>query len=74
MSGVQPSAAAPPVTIARDNGPIHASQAPGAAPADCKPWPTPERMAKYAQDLNAIERDRKTLKAQHLAQNLRDQG
>ncbi|MGI8570107.1 MAG: hypothetical protein ACR2KT_14155 [Methylocella sp.] len=30
-------------------------------------WLTPEWMEKYAPGLNDIERDRKTLKARHLA-------
>jgi DDE superfamily endonuclease len=60
-------AAGKPVTIVLDNGQIHASQATRAALAERKPWLTPAWMAKHAPELNAIEREGKTLKADHLA-------
>src|ERR1700730_3778259 len=55
-----------PVTIVLDNGPIHSSKATRAALVERKHWLTPEWMAKYAPELNDIERDWKTLKAHHL--------
>ncbi len=50
-----------------DNGPIHSSKATRAALTERMHWLTPEWMEKYAPGLNDIERDRKTLKARHLA-------
>jgi DDE superfamily endonuclease len=67
IHGPKPGAACKPVTIVLDNGPIHTSKATRAALAERKHWLTPERLAKYAPELNDIERDWKTLKAQHLA-------
>ena len=46
---------------------IHASKATRAALAERRHWLTPEWLAKYAPELNDIERDWKTLKAHHLA-------
>ncbi|MGH6801320.1 MAG: IS630 family transposase [Burkholderiales bacterium] len=67
IHGPKPGEACKPVTIVLDNGPIHASKATCAALAQRKHWLTPEWMAKYAPELNDIERDWKTLKAHHLA-------
>jgi transposase len=49
------------------HGPIHAGKATRAALAERNHWLTPEWMAKYAPELNDIEREWKTLKAHHLA-------
>jgi hypothetical protein len=65
--GPKPGAACKPVAIVLDNGPIHASKATRAALAERKHWLTPEWTAKYAPELNDIEREWKTLKAHHLA-------
>ena len=65
--GPRPGAACTPVAIVLDNGPIHASKATRAALAKREHWLTPEWMAKYAPELNDIEREWKTLKAHHLA-------
>ena len=65
--GPRPGAACTPVTIVLDNGPIHTSKATRAALAERKHWLTSEWMAKYAPELNDIEREWKTLKAHHLA-------
>ena len=67
IHGPRPGAACTPVTIVLDNGPIHTSKAARAALAERKHWLTPEWMAKYAPELNDIEREWKTLKAHHLA-------
>jgi len=65
--GPKPGAACRPVTIALDNGPVHTSKATRAALAEREHWLTPEWLAKYAPELNDIEREWKTLKAHHLA-------
>lgn len=67
IHGPKPGAACKPVTIVLDNGPIHSSKATRAALAERMHWLTPGWMAKYAPELNDIERDRKTLKARYLA-------
>ena len=67
IHGPKPGATCKPVTIVLDNGPIHSSKATRAALAERKHWLTPEWMAKYAPELNDIEREWKTLKAHHLA-------
>ena len=67
IHGPKPGAACKPVTIVLDNGPIHAGKATRAALAERNHWLTPEWMAKYAPELNDIEREWKTLKAHHLA-------
>ena len=65
--GPKPGAPCRPVTIALDNGPVHTSKATRAALAEREHWLTPEWLAKYAPELNDIERQWKTLKAHHLA-------
>jgi transposase len=65
--GPRPGAASMPVRIVLDNGPVHTSKATLAALAERRHWLTPEWMAKYAPELNDIEREWKTLKAHHLA-------
>jgi len=67
IASPRPGAACEAVTVALDNGPIHASKAARAAPAERKRWLTPEWLAEYAPELNDIERDWKTLKAHRLA-------
>ena len=65
--GPKPGADFKPVRIVLDNGPVHTSKATLAALAQRSHWLTPEWMAKYAPELNDIEREWKTLKAHHLA-------
>ena len=65
--GPQPGVPCKPVRIVLDNGPVHTSKATLAALADRSHWLTPEWLAKYATELNDIERCWKTLKGQHLA-------
>ena len=65
--GPRPGAAGKPVRIVLDNGPVHTSKATLAALAERSHWLAPEWMAKYAPELNDIEREWKTLKAHHLA-------
>lgn len=65
--GPRPGMAAKPVRIVLDNGPVHTSKATLAALAERRHWLTPEWLAKYAAELNDIEREWKTLKAHHLA-------
>ena len=67
IHGPKPGVECKTVTIVLDNGPIHASKATRAALAERKHWLTPEWMAKYAPELNDIEREWKTFKAHHLA-------
>jgi transposase len=67
IHGPKSGAACKAVTIVLDNGPIHTSKTTRAALAERKHWLTPEWLAKYAPELNDIERDWKTLKAHHLA-------
>lgn len=62
--GPKPGLARKPVTIVLDNGPVHKSKATLAAREH---WLRPEWLAKYAPELNDIERDWKTLKAHHRA-------
>jgi hypothetical protein len=56
-----------PARIVLDNGPVHTSKATVAALAQRSHWLTPEWLAKYAPELNDIERSWQTLKGQHLA-------
>ena len=65
--GPKPGAAHKPVKIVLDNGPVHTSKATLAALAQRSHWLTPEWLAKYAPELNDIERSWQTLKAQRLA-------
>jgi transposase len=67
IHGPKPGAACKPVIIALDNRPIHTSKATRAALAARKHWLTPEWLAKYAPELNDIERDWKTIKARHIS-------
>jgi transposase InsO family protein len=55
-----------PVVLVLDNGPIHTSKASRAALA-ARGWLSVEWLAKYAPELNAIERDWRHLKAHFLA-------
>ena len=55
-----------PVVLVLDNGPIHTSKASRAALAE-RGWLSVEWLAKYAPELNAIERDWRHLKAHFLA-------
>lgn len=65
--GPKPGVERKSARIVLDNGPIHTSKATIAALAARSHWLTPEWLAKYAPELNDIERDWKTLKAHHLA-------
>lgn len=65
--GPKPGTACKPVAIVLDNGPVHTSKATRAALAEREHWLRPEWLAKYAPELNDIEREWKTLKAHHLA-------
>lgn len=65
--GPKPGATRKPTVIVLDNGPIHRSKATLAALAAREHWLRPEWLAKYAPELNDIERDWKTLKGYHLA-------
>lgn len=65
--GPKPGETRKPVTIVLDNGPVHASKATLAALAQRSHWLKPEWLAKYAPELNDIERSWKTLKSQRLA-------
>ena len=67
LYGPRPGLAVKPVRIVLDNGPVHTSKATLAALARRSHWLTPEWLAKYAPELNDIEREWKTLKAHHLA-------
>jgi transposase len=67
MSARQTGSGVPTHRHRPDNGPIHTSQATRAALAARKPWLARGWLAKYAPELNDIERDWKTLKADHLA-------
>jgi transposase len=67
IHGPRPRATCKPVTLVLDNGPVHTSKATRAALAEREHWLTPEWLAKYAPELNDIEREWKTLKAHHLA-------
>ena len=74
IHGPRPGAASKPVTIVLDNGPVHTSKASRAALAERAHWLAVEWLAKYAPELNDIEREWKTFKAQHLAhQTFKDQ-
>ena len=55
-----------PVVLVLDNGPIHTSKATAAALA-ARGWLSVEWLAKYAPELNAIERDWRHLKRHFLA-------
>jgi transposase len=65
--GPKPGVVVKPVRIVLDNGPVHTSKATLAALAQRSHWLTPEWLAKYAPELNDIEREWKTFKAHHLA-------
>ena len=67
LYGAKPGAAHKPIKIVLDNGPVHTSKATLAALAQRSHWLTPEWLAKYAPELNDIERSWQTLKAQRLA-------
>ena len=67
LYGPTPGEPAKPVRIVLDNGPVHRSKATLAALAARSHWLTPEWLAKYAAELNDIERSWKHLKAQRLA-------
>jgi len=55
-----------PLVIVLDNGPIHTSKITAKALAE-RPWLTVEWLAKYAPELNDIERCWRDLKQNHLA-------
>ena len=65
--GPRPGELCKPVRIVLDNGPVHRSKATLAALAARRHWLTPEWLAKYAPELNDIERSWKHLKGQRLA-------
>jgi hypothetical protein len=65
--GPKPGMPCKPVRLVLDNGPVHTSKATLATLAQRSHWLTPEWMAKYAPELNDIEREWKVLKAHHLA-------
>jgi transposase len=65
--GPKPGETRKPVTIVLDNGPVHASKATLAALGHRSHWLTPEWLAKYAPELNDIERSWQTLKSHCLA-------
>ena len=67
LYGPQPGLPCKPVRIVLDNGPVHKSKATLAALANRSHWLTPEWLAKYATELNDIERCWKNLKGQRLA-------
>lgn len=70
LYGPKPGLRIKPVVIVLDNGPIHVSKATMAALAARAHWLTVEWLPKYAPELNDIElvwRDRRDLKAHHLA-------
>jgi len=67
MYGPKPGEARPPTVIVLDNAPVHTSKATLAALAQRSHWLNPEWLAKYALELNDIERSWQTLKAQRLA-------
>lgn len=56
----------PPVVLVLDNASIHTSKLSRQALAD-RPWLRVEWLPKYASELNDIERDWRTLKRLHLA-------
>jgi transposase len=73
LYGPRPGAAAKPVVIVLDNGPIHTSKATLAALAAREHWLKVEWLPKYAPELNDIEVIWGDLKARHLAhQTFRD--
>jgi transposase len=65
--GPRPGETCKPVRIVLDNGPVHTSKATMAALAQRRHWLMPEWLAKYAPELNDIERSWKSLKGQRLA-------
>ena len=67
LYGPKPGETRKPARIVLDNGPVHTSKATVAALAQRSHWLTPEWLAKYAPELNDIERSWQTLKGQHLA-------
>lgn len=64
LSGPKPGAAAKPVVLVLDNGPVHKSRATLVERAH---WPTVEWLPEYAPELNDIERSWQSLEALHLA-------
>ena len=67
LYGPKPGTPCKPARIVLDNGPVHTSKATLAALERRNHWLTPEWLAKYATELNDIERCWKTLKGQRLA-------
>jgi transposase len=67
INKASPGATRKPVAIVIDNGPVHTSKATRDALATRQHWLRPEWLAKYAPELNDIEREWKTLKGHHLA-------
>jgi transposase len=67
IDDANPGAACTPAAIVLDNGPVHTSKATREALAARQHWLRPERLAKYAPELNDIEHEWKTLKADRLA-------
>lgn len=67
LYGPRPGESCKPVRIVLDNGPVHTSKATLTALAQRGHWLTPEWLAKYATELNDIERSWKHLKSQRLA-------
>ena len=67
LYGPKPGEARKPLRIVLDNGPVHTSKATLAALAQRSHWLTPEWLAKYAPELNDIERSWQTLKGRRLA-------
>jgi len=66
LYGPKSGAAAKPVVLVLDNGPIHTSKLTRAA-LDKRPWLTIEWLPKYAPELNDIERSWRDLKRHFLA-------
>ncbi len=64
--GPRPGAAAKPVVMVLDNGPIHTSKLTAKALA-ARPWLLIEWLPKYAPELNDIEITWRDLKRHHLA-------
>lgn len=67
LYGPTPGETCKPVRIVLDNGPVHTSKATLAELVKRGHWLTPEWLAKYATELNDIERSWKYLKGQRLA-------
>ena len=62
----RPGRTGKPAVVVLDNGPIHTSKESAAALA-ARPWLRVEWLAKYAPELNRIERSWRDLKRHHLA-------